>query len=140
VNQFTERDEVQDDEDRRLSALLAAPHADANPAVWARVRTRLAPVPRKARSFDGLLEWLGRPAALAAATAALVVALGTGWSVMGSVVDDPSGRVAGGETFASTEAMSLVESLLEGAAATELEAAPAEADGEFAPRDSGGRS
>jgi hypothetical protein len=132
VNQFTERDEVEDDEDRRLSALLAAPQADANPAVWARVRTRLAPAPRASRSFDGFLEWLGRPAALAAATAALVVALGTGWSVMGTVADDPSGMVA------SSEATSLVESLLEGAADSEA-AEPAD-DGDVAPRDSGGRS
>ena len=138
MNDFGDRDDLVDDEDRRLAALLAAPQAEANPAVWARVRTRLAAesAPRRARRFDGLLDWLTRPAALAAATAALVVSLGTGWSLIDTVTaTDPTG------TLASTESITLIESLLENGSATTMDEATEPAgDGDTAPTDSGGRS
>ena len=44
MNDATRPDEreTMSDDDRRLAALLASVQAEANPAVWARVRTRLA--------------------------------------------------------------------------------------------------
>jgi hypothetical protein len=138
VNDVRDRDDLADDEDRRIAALLAAPQAEANPAVWARVRTRLAAeaTPRRVRRFDGLLDWLTRPAALAAATAALVGSLGAGWSLIGTIAGTGA-TTAASESIASSDAASLVESLLESTPANEsLEPA----DDGAAPRDSGGRS
>ena len=138
MNGFEDRDD--DAEDRLLSALLAAPRAEANPAVWARVRTRLAaaPVARPAGALDRLLDWLMRPAAVAAATAALVVALGAGWSVLDTlgIPATPGDSVA-----AATEATSLMESLLDPTASSAAagEETPA-GDATAAPGDSGGRS
>lgn len=71
----------EDDEDVRLTRLLRAVRADADPAVWARVRSRLG---SRART-PWLLTWAMRPAALAASLAlflvsaalALVLASGT---------------------------------------------------------------
>ncbi len=71
------------DEDIRLTRSLRAVSADADPALWTRVRARIgsrAPVP-------WLLTWAMRPAALAAslalflASAALALVLGSGPSV-----------------------------------------------------------
>lgn len=67
----------EDDEDLRLTRLLQAVRADADPALWTRVRARALARPR----LPGLLAWAMRPAALAAslalfvATAALALAL-----------------------------------------------------------------
>ena len=119
-------------EDRRLSALLRAPQAEANPAVWARVRTRLAAEARPAIGrFDGLLDWLMRPAAMAAATVALVVSLGAGWNVVGSLTTT--------DTTLVDETTSVMESLLEPSttATTGDDAGDA---GSAAPGDSGVRS
>lgn len=122
----------EDAEDRRLTALLAGARAGANPAVWARVRTRLAAAP--AGRFEALVDWLARPVAAAAATATLLVSLGLGLGVVDTVVRSEGTSIAApADAIAASEAASLIESLLEGNATT-----PAEADD--APRDSGGRS
>jgi hypothetical protein len=57
------------DEDIRLTRLLQAVRADADPALWTRVRARAIARPR----VPGLLAWAMRPAALAASLALLVV-------------------------------------------------------------------
>ncbi len=145
-----ERDgEKMSDDDRRLAALLASVHAEPNPVVWARVRTRLAPVgaPATLRTpLDAFLDWLTRPAALAAATATLVVALGTGWSLIESITaTSGTNGLTTSEQIVASDATTLMESLLE-ASDTESDAGSAGAvesddagDG-TAPRDSGGRS
>lgn len=65
------RDLVGDDE---LARLLAASQAEAEPALLTRVRARLAARERE----SGVLAWLGRPMALAASLAILLVAAGVG--------------------------------------------------------------
>ena len=72
----------EDDEELGLTRLLRAVRADADPALWARVRARVIARPR----VPPLLAWAMRPAALAASLAlflasaalALVLASGTG--------------------------------------------------------------
>lgn len=54
-----------DPRDERVARLLAASRAEANPAVLARARARLAARERA----PGVVVWLGRPAALAGAGA-----------------------------------------------------------------------
>jgi hypothetical protein len=58
-------------EDERLERLLASVRADADPALWTRVRARLEA--REQRG--GLLAWVMRPAALGAACALLLVSV-----------------------------------------------------------------
>jgi len=141
VNESMQPDER---EDERLAALLAAVQAEPNPAVWARVRTRLAAeaAPARSRRLDGFFDWLTRPAAMATAAAALVVALGAGWTVLGSLSEEWSASAASEERIA-TDATNRMDSLLEtGAdAATDTSAPETEDAGESAaPLDSGGRS
>jgi hypothetical protein len=57
-----------DDQDPGLSRLLRAVRADADPALWTRVRARIEARPR----VPALVAWATRPAALAAALALLV--------------------------------------------------------------------
>lgn len=142
--------ETMSDDDRRLAALLAAVQAEPNPAVWARVRARLAaadtPAPVRPR-IEAFLDWLTRPAALAAATATLVVALGTGWTMVESITGSSGGTSATttSEQLVTSDAASLMESLLEvGDAETDAGSAGSvesnEAGDSAAPGDSGGRS
>ena len=76
-------DPNQDQEDLRLTRLLQAVRADADPALWTRVRARIAASPR----VPALLLWAMRPAALAAslalfvASAALALLLATDTTV-----------------------------------------------------------
>lgn len=71
------------DEDRELGRWLRAVRADADPALWTRVRARIESRQRVPR----LLRWAMRPAALATslallvATATLALMLGTGPAV-----------------------------------------------------------
>ena len=57
-----------DDEDPGLTRLLRAVRADADPALWTRVRARIEARPR----VPALVAWAMRPAALAASLALLV--------------------------------------------------------------------
>ena len=72
-----------DHEDIRLTRLLRAVQAEADPVLWTRVRARAIAGPR----VSGLLAWAMRPAALAAslglflASAALALALASGSAV-----------------------------------------------------------
>src|SRR5688572_29470580 len=129
-------DGLESAEDRRLGALLRSAHAPANPAVWQRVRTRLAAAeaPARVRGLDAVLAWFTRPAALAAASAALVVALGAGWSLRDTLAPGPDAEVE----IVASESAGLIESLLDPTAAN-----AALEDGEsngVAPGDSGGSS
>jgi hypothetical protein len=136
MNQFEDQDPLAD-EDRRLSALLRGVRAEANPAVWMRARTRLeaGPGAAPARRLDGLLHWLTRPVAMAAAAAVLVVSLGAGVPILSSVVDSPTL-----ENVATTDATSLIESLLECGTAPNSTESPATGSEGPAPGDSGGTS
>jgi len=58
------------EDDLRLARLLRAVRADADPALWTRVRARIESRARVA----GLLGWAMRPAALAASLALLIAA------------------------------------------------------------------
>ena len=127
-------EEFESEEDRRLSALLRATHAPANPAVWQRVRAELSASARpvRARGIDAVLAWFTRPAALGAATAALVVSLGAGYGLLDTLVaPGPDTEVL------AADPATLMETLLDDfptdAAATD--------DGAIdAPTDSGGQS
>lgn len=66
--------------DERIGRLLAASRASANPAVLARVRSRLA----ARESSVGMLAFLGRPAALATACALLVVSATVSFAIVRS--------------------------------------------------------
>ena len=57
-----------DDEDPGLTRLLRAVRADADPALWTRVRARIEARPR----VPALVAWAMRPAALGASLALLV--------------------------------------------------------------------
>jgi hypothetical protein len=58
-------------DDERLTRLLRAARAEADPVLWTRARARIG-----ARQESGLIAWLMRPAALAASMAALVLSVG----------------------------------------------------------------
>jgi hypothetical protein len=60
------------DEDIRLTRLVRAVRADADPALWTRVRARALARPRP----SGVLAWAMRPAALAASLALLLASAG----------------------------------------------------------------
>jgi len=83
-------------EDERLSRLLAAAHAEAEPALWARARARI----ESRRGAPAVLAWITRPAALAAAAAVLVVACGISWRLLTPV-----------STSSSKTSASLIEAL-----------------------------
>ena len=76
-------DHDRDDQDRDLIRMLRAVRADADPALWTRVRARIEGRPR----VPALLAWAIRPAALGAslallvASATLALMLSTGPSV-----------------------------------------------------------
>lgn len=76
-------DHDRDDEDPGLTRMLRAVRADADPALWTRVRARIEARPR----VPALLVWAMRPAALAAslgllvASASLALMLSSGPSV-----------------------------------------------------------
>jgi hypothetical protein len=76
-------DHDRDDEDPGLTRMLRAVRADADPALWTRVRARIEARPR----VPALLAWAMRPAALATslallvASATLALMLSTGPSV-----------------------------------------------------------
>ena len=134
-------DEHESAEDRRLSALLRATQARPNPAVWQRVRAELsaAALPQRARGFDAVLAWFTRPAALAAATAVLVVSLGAGYGWLESLT-----RSGAGDAMAY-ESGTLMETLLDDATAVTEPAddageEPGAGSGDGAEADSGGRS
>ena len=57
-----------EDQDERLARMLQAVRADADPALWTRVRARIEARPR----VPVVLAWAMRPAALAASLALLV--------------------------------------------------------------------
>lgn len=138
MNDRRDGDEFESDEDRRLSALLRAPHAPANPAVWQRVRAELAASarPLRARGFDALLAWFTRPVALGAATAALVVSLGAGYGLL----DTLTATGPDSEVLAADPA-TLMETLLDDTSTDGAEPGGATEDGAIdAPTDSGGRS
>ncbi|MBI1796819.1 MAG: hypothetical protein HY076_05665 [Candidatus Eisenbacteria bacterium] len=76
---------IDHDDDPRLTRLLTAVRADAEPALWTRVRARA----EARRPVGGPLAWIMRPAALAASfaillgTAALALTLGDTRSASG---------------------------------------------------------
>jgi len=76
---------MRDDDDARLTRLLGAVRAEADPALWTRVRARARARPH----VPGMLSWAMRPAALAAslalfvASAALALMLASGSSATG---------------------------------------------------------
>ena len=111
-----------DDEDPGLTRLLRAVRADADPALWTRVRARI----EARRRVPTLLAWAMRPAALAASLALLVA------SATLAVVVSTGDSVATAEDYAT-----LAEALIaERDADVEApEAAPEPAGG--AARDSG---
>ena len=140
MNDVPDRDIDESEEDRRLTALLRATHAPANPAVWQRVRAELAAAgrPLRARGFDAVLAWFTRPAALAAATAALVVSLGAGYGLLPALTAATTGADGGAIAYDSA---TLMETLLDDTSTDTAETGGATEDGAIdAPTDSGGRS
>jgi hypothetical protein len=88
--------------DERITRLLSASHASANPAVLERARARLA----ARQSATGFLAFLGRPVALATAAGLLVVSAAVSLMVLRS---DNSSTA----TIAATTNTSLVAALLD---------------------------
>jgi len=86
-----------DRNEARIARLLAATRAQANPAVLARARARLA----ARAAAPGMLAWLGRPAALAAACVLLLASAGVSYTLLR------------GEPATSSSETSLVSSLLD---------------------------
>jgi hypothetical protein len=88
---------MHDDEpdDPKLTRLLQAVRADADPALWTRVRARIEARPRVPR----LLAWAMRPAALAASVALFLA------SMAGALVLATDSSVAGEDYATLTEAL-----------------------------------
>jgi anti-sigma-K factor RskA len=120
--------------DERLARLIAASQAEADPAVWARVRARArSDEARRGSRGERWLEWLSRPAAVAAAAATLVVVVGAG-----ALVSRGAGT---GDAIGTVEITSLGDWLLAEREGEALELPEAlEADGNGVARDSGGAS
>lgn len=141
MNDVRDDAEFDGEEDRRLGALLRSTHAPANPAVWRRVRAELESAPARAGAFDAVLAWFTRPAALAAASMALVLALGAGASLLPAITSTTASDDA--TMVVASESATLMESLLDDTAAAavlEEEDAGFGEDAGDAPTDSGGRS
>lgn len=111
-----------EDPDPTLARLLRAVRADADPALWTRVRARI----EARRRTPALLAWAMQPAALAASLALLVA------SASLALVLAPPSTVATGEGYATLTDALLAERDAEVAAPL---AAPEPAGG--AARDSG---
>jgi len=79
------------DEDPELGRLLRAVRADAEPALWTRVRARIEARERT----PALVRWAMRPAALAASLALLVVVSGLALTL------GTGATVANGEQYSS---------------------------------------
>lgn len=88
--------------DERITRLLAASHASANPAVLERARARLA----EREQATGLLAFLGRPVALASAAGLLVASVAVSLVLMSSDTTSTA-------TVAATTNTSLVAALLD---------------------------
>ena len=88
---------MHDDEpdDPRLTRLLQAVRADADPALWTRVRARIEARPR----VPGLLAWAMRPVALGASVALFLA------SMAGALVLATDSSVAGEDYATLTEAL-----------------------------------
>ena len=65
------------DDDERLARWIGAVRAEADPALWTRVRARLA-ADEEPDLLPAWLRWLMRPAALGAAAAAVMLVCGFG--------------------------------------------------------------
>ena len=77
-----------DDEDPGLTRLLRAVRADADPALWTRVRARIEARPR----VPALVAWAMRPAALAASLGLLVASAALAlWLADGAAVANGDG-------------------------------------------------
>lgn len=83
--------DLRDDEDPGLTRLLRAVRADADPALWTRVRARAA----ARRPAPALLAWAMRPAALAASVALLIA------SAALAVIVAPREAAVSGEGYAT---------------------------------------
>ena len=94
----------QDRDDERLSGWIRAVRADADPALWTRVRARIEAGDGRDERLPAWLQWLARPAALGVATAALALVCGAGLITM---------RSAGSIASESSTAASLTEALLD---------------------------
>ena len=115
----------ENDQDLRLTRLLRAVRADADPALWTRVRARIEARPR----MPAVLAWAMRPAALAASLAMLLAA-----SALALVLAS-GGTLEGGEDYATLGEALMAERDAE--AASPAPAVPVPTGG--AVRDSGRR-
>jgi hypothetical protein len=108
--------EVEGHEDERLSRLIRAAQADADPAVWARVVARVRAKESRAANdrlvppSDGW-SWFGRPVALGAAAAACALTVVLGFAVVNTPL-----------RLDASEPATLTEALIEGQSDALLEA------------------
>ncbi len=114
-------------EDERLARLLASVRADADPALWTRVRARVLAAERS----PAWQAWLMRPAALGASVALLVVSMATAFAL---VAGTPSTTASGSEDLGDALVAELDQSFTETVAPGLV---PATVESR-APRDSGG--
>ncbi len=94
------------DEDPGLARLLRAVQADPDPALWTRVRARIAARPR----VPALLDWAMRPVALASSLALLLATAALALALMSTT------RVSTGEEYATLGDALLAERDAEAAA------------------------
>jgi hypothetical protein len=78
---------IDDEEDPRLTRLISAVRADAEPALWTRVRARAEARP----AVTGALAWIMRPSALAASFALLLGTAGIALTLGGTQTVAASG-------------------------------------------------
>jgi len=110
---------MQDHErDDRITKLMGAVRADAEPALWTRARARIDERERQAR---GWVAWLMRPAAIGGSLALLAVAIATSLALVATAPRTVTTNTTGAETLEDA----LVVELESGATARGGSSAPA---------------
>jgi hypothetical protein len=86
-----------DERDDRITKLLGAVHADAEPALWTRALARIEE--REHPPARGWVAWLMRPAALGGSLALLAVAIATSLALVASAPRATTTSTTGAETL-----------------------------------------
>ncbi len=108
-----------DERDDRITKLLGAVRADAEPALWTRTRARIEE--RERQQARGWVAWLMRPAAIGGALALLAVAIATALALVATTPRTTTTSTSGAETLEDA----LVVELESGATAGGGSSAPA---------------
>lgn len=109
---------MQDDErDDRITKLLGAVRADAEPALWTRARARIEE--RERQRARGWVAWLMRPAAIGGSLALLAVAIATSLVLVATAPrTTATSSAAGAETLEDALVVELESGVTAGNAAS----------------------